>query len=450
MDTATSPITRLINFLTTGIWQLRLAEQPKLKAFWLKLLRIILLSIRCFKEDQCQFKAAALTLYSLLSVVPVVAMAFGIAKGFGMERYLENWLAGMFQGQEEILNWVMDFARSMLETTQGGTVAGIGLAVLFWSVIKVLGNIETALNQIWHIHKARSMGRKFSDYLSLTIIGPILMIASSSAAVFIVTRITHITERFELLGWVTGLVLLGLKFLPFVLIWILFTVIYLLMPNMRIRFTSGLVAGIIAGTLYNLVQWGWFAFQVGVAKYNAIYGSFAALTLVLIWLQVSWMIFLIGAEISFAHQNVDTYELEPDFTRISPDYRKLLCLQITHRIVDNFKSGERPFTAHELSGNLKIPIRLANEILNDLIESEILNQVTRKGSPQAAYQPARDINTLTITSVLDALGRQGNGKLDVRETRALKIMADSLATFKKEMESSLANRALKDISTGKG
>ena len=347
METASSPVARLLTFLNTDIWRLRLSEEPKLKALGLKTLRVFILAVRFFREDLCQFKAAALTLYSLLSIVPVVAMAFGIAKGFGMERFLESWLTEMFQGQEEILNQVVGFANSLLETTKGGTVAGIGLAVLFWSVIKVLGNIETALNQIWRIEKARSLGRKFSDYLSLMLIGPILMIASSSAAVFVATRITQITERFDMLGWVTGLVLFGLKFVPFVLIWILFTVIYLLMPNMRVKFPSGLVAGILAGTIYNLVQWIYIGFQVGVAKYNAIYGSFAALPLFLIWLQVSWMIVLFGAEISFAFQNVDTYELEPDFKKISPDYRHLLSLQITHRVVDNFKSEVPPCTSHE-------------------------------------------------------------------------------------------------------
>jgi len=445
MDTKTSPVTRLLNFLNTEIWRLRLADEPGLKAFFYRMLRILLLSLRCFREDQCQFKAAALTLYSMLSIVPVLAMAFGIAKGFGMERFLESWLTEMFQGQEEILNQVMGFANKLLETTQGGTVAGIGLAVLFWSVMKVLGNIELALNQIWGIETARSLGRKFSDYLSLMLVGPVLMITSNSSAYFLATRITQITEKVEILGWVNHLVLLGLKFLPFVLIWILFTVIYLLMPNMRVKFVSGLVAGVLAGTLFNIVQWLYVASQVGVAKYNAIYGSFAALPLFIIWLQVSWMIVLFGAEISFAHQNVDTYELEPDFKKISPDYRQLLSLQLTHRVVDNFKSGTTPFTSHELSQELKIPIRLAKELLDDLVEGAVLNRVKREDSPQTAYQPARDIDTLTIKDVLDALGGRGTSDLDVRKTRELGIMADALGTFREAMAASAANRALKDI-----
>ena len=445
MDTDATPLSRLIEFLKTGIWRLRLAEMPPFKAFALKQLRIVLLALRCFGEDQCQFKAAALTLFTLLSVVPVVAMAFGIAKGFGMERLLVNWLTDMFQGQEEMLTKVLDFSRTLLQTTRGGTVAGIGLAVLFWSVMKVLGNIETALNQIWGIKTARTWGRKFSDYLSLMLIGPVLMIASSSTVVFIATRITEITERFEILGWVTALILFGLKFLPFVLIWILFTVIYMLMPNMRVRFVSGLVAGILAGTLYNLVQWGYIEFQVGVAKYNAIYGSFAALPLFLIWLQLSWMIVLFGAEISFAHQNVDTYELEPDFSKVSPNYRKLLSLQVAHRSIANFKTGAPPPTAYELSEGLKIPIRLVNELLDDLVAGGVLNRVERPDTPQSGHQPGRDISRLTIQAVLDALGEQGVNELQVQQTPELRTLADALAAFREAMENSPANRALKDI-----
>ena len=438
-------LTRLSGFVATDIWRLRLAEEPAVKAFALKQLRILLLAVRCFREDQCQFKAAALTLYTLLSIVPVVAMAFGIAKGFGMERYLETWLTDMFQGQEEILSQVMNFARSLLETTRGGTVAGIGLAVLFWSVMKVLGNIETALNQIWGIETARTLGRKFSDYLSLMLIGPILMITSSSSAVFLATRITKITEKFEALDWVTHLVLFGLKFVPYVLIWILFTVIYLLLPNMRVKFLSGLAAGILAGTLYNLVQWVYIGFQVGVAKYNAIYGSFAALPLFLIWLQTSWMIVLFGAEISFAHQNVDTYEQEPDFKKISPDYKQLLSLHVAHRVVAGFKAAAVPFTSHELSEALQIPIRLVKEILDDLVEGGILSRVKREDTPQTAYQPARDIDGLTIKAVLDALGERGTSELAVLRTRELQIMADAVGTFKEAMAVSPANRPLKDI-----
>jgi membrane protein len=445
MEPDSSPISRLILFLKSGIWRLRLAEMPGFKAFGLKQLRILLLALRCFREDQCQFKAAALTLYTLLSIVPVVAMAFGIAKGFGMERLLETWLTDMFQGQEEILARVLGFARSLLETTKGGTVAGIGLAVLFWSVMKVLGNIETALNQIWGIETPRTLGRKFSDYLSLMLIGPVLMITSSSTAVFIATRITQITERSEILGWVTSLILFGLKFLPFALIWILFTVTYLLMPNIRVKFSSGLMAGILAGTLFSLVQGLYIGFQVGVAKYNAIYGSFAALPLFLIWLQISWMIVLFGAEISFAHQNVETYELEPDFKAITPDFRRLLSLQVTHRLVANFKIGDPPLTTQELSGSLKIPIRLVREVLDDLAAAGVLNRVQRGDTPQSGYQPARDIESLTIQAVLEALGQRGTGRLEVSQTRELAILADALDTFRETMEASPANRALKDI-----
>jgi len=244
-----------------------------------------------------------------------------------------------FSGQEEVLTTVISFANSLLANTKGGLLAGVGIMVLFWAVIKVLGNIEYSFNDIWGIKEGRTLGRKFSDYLSVMLLCPILMILASSVTVFITTQITLITAKVALLGMFSSIIFFVLKLLPYCLIWVLFTFLYIFMPNTKINFKSGILAGIIAGTLYQLVQWGYIVFQVGAAKYNAIYGSFAALPLFLIWLQLSWLIVLFGAELSFAHQNVDTYEFEPDSLNISDHFKKLLSLQTCHVLVKNFCGG---------------------------------------------------------------------------------------------------------------
>jgi len=390
-------------------------------------------------------RASALTLYSLLGIVPVLAMAFGIAKGFGFERFLQKDLLERFQGQEEVAIRIIDFAHSLLEATKGGVIAGVGMVVLFWAVIRVLRDIENSFNDIWGIEESRSLGRKFSDYLTILVISPILLTMSGSITIFVNTQVAMITAKFEVLGYISGPIFFLLSFLPYCMIWGLFAFIYILVPNTKVRFRSGLIAGIIAGSVYLLVQWGYVHFQVGVAKYNAIYGSFAALPLFLIWLQVSWIIVLIGAEIAFAHQNVDTYEFEPDSKQISLSFRRLLSVMVAHLLTQRFAKGEKPLPAQEISRTLEIPIRLLRQILFELVHSGIVSEIKVTDQNDPAYQPALSIDGLTLVRVIDALDQRGVASLPVAETEASASLSAALETFREMIDQSPANRLLKDI-----
>jgi membrane protein len=439
---------RAINFVTVDIWRIRLEDLPFGKSFLIKQLRIFLLTVRGFDEDKCLTRASSLTFYTLLSIVPVMAMLFGVAKGFGIEKLLKDELTKLvikLPEQKEVLTKVMEYAESLLETTRGGVVGGIGLALLFWSVIKVLSNIEASLNDIWEIKEARSWGRKFSDYLAVMLISPMLILVSSSATVFITSQITQLTEKIMLLGMLSPFIFLSFKLIPYVLVWILFTIIYVLMPNTRVNLKAGLVAGIIAGTIFQVVQWGYISFQIGATRYNAIYGSFAALPLFLMWVQISWWVVLFGAELSFAHQNVGTYEYEPDSKKVSPAFKKVLTLQIAHLLIKNFANGDRPLTDVEIGNQLKIPIRLVHNILYDLVQSRVISETTTREDQRFGYQPARDINTLTIKYVVDAVEQNGSNNIPVARTEEFKALSKALDKFRDEMEASPANRLLKDI-----
>ena len=438
-------IAKIINFIKTDIWRIRLKDLSKPKSFFVKQLRVALLAFRGFDENKCKLRASALTFYSLLSIVPVAAMAFGIAKGFGFEHLLEKQLSERFPGQEEVMAQIINFSRSLLENTKGGVIAGIGIAVLFWTVIKVLGNIERSFNDIWGIKGQRTIGRRFSDYLSIMLICPILIIISSSATVFITTQIRLITTKIELLGAFSPIIFSVLKLLPYCVIWILFTFIYIFMPNSKVNFKSGLLAGVVAGTIYQITQWAYITFQVGASKYNAIYGSFAALPLFLVWLQISWLIVLLGAEISFAHQNVDTYEFEPDCLKVNHSFKRLLSLRIAALAVKNFLEGNRPFTSSQISHQLEIPIRLVRQIVFELTESGILSEANAKEYKEIAYQPARDIDTLTIKYVEDALDRRGGSNIPVKEDKELKQLSEALKSFEHAIEKSSENKLLKNI-----
>jgi len=436
---------RFFAFIQVDIWRIRLADLPFGKSFLIRQLRIIILAIRGYDEDRCLLRASSLTFYTLLSIVPIVAMFFGVAKGFGFERRLQAEIFDRFPGQEEVLSQIISFSNSLLEQTQGGLIAGIGLLVLFWSVLKVLGHIEMALNDIWGIEESRSWGRKFSDYFSIMLISPILVLMSGSVTVFITTQVAQITQKVALLGIFSPLISILLKLIPYVLIWILFTILYIIMPNTKVNFKAGLLGGVVAGTLYQIAQWAYISFQIGAAKYNAIYGSFAALPLFLMWLQISWWIVLFGAELSFANQNVDTYEYEPDSLKVSPGFKRLLALQIAHLLIKKFENGDRPLTDSQISARLEMPIRLVHSVLFDLAESGLASEIKTKSDKEFAYQPARDINKMTIQYVLEALDQKGTADIPVAKTKDYHALSDALQKFGEAMEKSPANKLLKDI-----
>ncbi|MFC1532953.1 YihY/virulence factor BrkB family protein [Thermodesulfobacteriota bacterium] len=436
---------KIIDFLRHDLWKVRLVTLSRRKSFLIRQIRIIVLAFRGFDEDKCSLRASALTFFSLLSVVPAAALAFGIAKGFGMQKRLESELIEKMKGQEEVVNYVITFANSWLEEAKGGLIAGIGVLMLFWLIIKLLGNIEKSFNDIWGVQRSRALGRKLSDYLSILLVAPILLIMSSSITVFITTQITLITQKIDLLGPISPFILFFLRLLPYCVIWLLFSFIYIFMPNTKVHFKSGILGGIIAGTIYGLVQWIYITFQVGISKYSAIYGSFAVLPFFMIWLQVSWLVLLFGAEISFAYQNVDTYEFEPGSERVSPSFKRLLALGIAHVCIKNFNNGDKPWTAGEISHALEIPVRLTNQLLNDLIQCRILSEIVGIDEQDPLYQPARELDTLTINFIIQALDGFGNHDIPIVQSEEVGKISESIKKFASIIENSDSNLLLKDV-----
>lgn len=441
----TGSVAKLIRFLKTDIWRVRSKELPRSKALLITSLRVVLLTIRGVTEDRTMLRGSALTFYSLLSVVPVVAMIFGISKGFGFDKNLERILYENFVGHEQVVTKVVEFAHALLENVKGGLVAGIGLLILFYTIVKILTHIENAFNDIWGIKKGRSLGRKVTDYLSLMLIGPVLFILSSAMTVTITSSARLIVEKVSLLGAISPLIFFTLELLPYCALWVLFTFLYMFIPNTRVNYESGILAGILAGTMYVAFQKFYIIFQIGVAKYNAIYGSFAALPLFFIWLQFSWHIVLFGAEISFAHQNVDTYEFEQDCLNVSYCFKRLLALRIAHLLVHQFSEGKDPWTAHQIAHTLDIPIRLVQQILYDLEESGIFVEIRVNNDKDIAYQPARDPEAMTIQYVIDAMERKGSDDIPVARSEELDKISEALKTFNDQIAISPANKRLKEI-----
>ncbi|MCE5340560.1 MAG: YihY/virulence factor BrkB family protein [Planctomycetaceae bacterium] len=437
-------LTKWLDFIKTDIWRMRQRDLPRKKSFIIGFIRIIALAFRGFSENKCGFRASALTFYTLLSIVPVISLMFAIAKGFGLQEHLKKQLIEKMQNQQEVITKIISFSDAMLAKTSGGIIAGIGVVFLFWTIISVLSNIENSFNDIWGVVKPRTFGRKFGDYLSMMLVCPFLLIISGSLTVAVGSQIQSLMTKIPMLQNLGLAFWLPLKILPYVTIWILLTFIFVLMPNTKVKFSSAIIAGIVAGTLFQFTQWIYVNFQIGVAKYNAIYGSFAAIPLFLIWLQTSWLIVLFGAEVSFAHQNVETYEYEPDCMSASKAFKTLIAILIAQRVVKRFCNEEKPADAPMFSHELDIPIRLVRQVLYQLTESGVLSEV-KNTFKEFAYQPATDVDKMTIKFVIDRLDNRGTANVPVLMTKELEKLTQSLRQFGTIIEKSEANILLKNL-----
>jgi membrane protein len=433
----------VIGFVKEELWLLHEQKLSPFKAAIIKSLKITLLSAQGFTRDLCPLRASALTLYSLLSIVPVIAMLFGVAKGFSFEKILEQRLIEQVPDQEITVLQLISFAQNLLESTKGGVVAGTGIVILFWTITNVIGNIEESFNHIWKIDKGRSISRKFSDYLSLMLLAPIILIVSSSITVFLKVKITWLITIIQLPEFGTRLVISALSLSPLVLMITLFAFTFIFMPNHKISYRAGIIAGVVTGLVFHLLQWAYLSLQIGVSSYNAIYGSFAALPLFVVWLQTGWMIVLFGCEVAFFLQNYEIYRNNNRFSDLSFSLKKVIALQITHLIIKNFMQLNNPLTAAEIATRLVIPIAFIQPVLSKLMASHLIVEFKNQDEDDEVYQPAIDINILTIAYVINALEQCGqNHLLDINQEP---LFMDAVNNFRALMEASEQNCLLKDI-----
>jgi membrane protein len=419
----------------------RTTEPGDFPPWWRRAIRILYDASRGFIEDDCYSKASALTFYSLLSIVPVLAVLFGIAKGFGFDKALELEIGERFAEQRELIDKLIQFAYSWLQNVQGGVIAGIGTIVLLWSVLGLLSNIENTLNAIWKTPISRPYSRKISDYLATTVICPIFLVASSSITVFINTQITQSARNNILIEAVSPLLLFILKLFPFFLSWVLFTFIYLFMPNTKVYLRSALIAGILGGTAFQIWQWIYIRFQIGAASYGAIYGSFAALPLFLIWLQISWLILLAGAEIAFEIEN----DLFIPNRQIVPLSSQAAALLITYRCIEAFVHGNPPQTDRSLAHELGISLNHLHHLLEALQKEHILSAVSFRNKT-IGYQPSRAIESITFTNVCYAIDKSNELLASVKDSPTLQKIQNYLDHKKKTLENSKENIPIYNMS----
>lgn len=435
-------ITTLLKFLKEEIWHVRITTLPLWKATVFRCLRIIILTSQGFSKNQIQQGASALTYYSLMAVVPVIALLIGIARGFLFEKTLETWLTHHFIEQRAIISQIFRFANASLEQAKGGIIAGAGIVILAWATVNILMNIELVLNKIWEVSKTRSLAKRFTDYLSMAFIAPIIVFLASGITGYLSAILTTMSHE-HILSTIAPFLLWIFSLASFLLIVLLFTFLYIFMPNTRVRFLPALIAGIITGAIYQFFQWLYFYFQIGVASYNAIYGTFAALPLFLIWIHLSWVVILIGAKICYAIQNVDAFEYIAEDEELSHKIRTICALRIAHFCIRKFARDQPPPSAIEISNELEIPHPLTSQILNQLLAARVLSESKREDQEET-YQPARNVESLTIKRVLDMIDEVG-AKIPLPASQELTLILRSLEHFSQAIEKSNGNILLKDF-----
>ncbi|WP_300896708.1 YihY/virulence factor BrkB family protein [uncultured Alistipes sp.] len=362
--------------------------------------RLLFYTARGLVEHGTLVRSAALTFYTLMSIVPVAAVIFAVVKGFGLTETLLDNLYGIFPQHPEVIEYLIGFAERALARTQGGVVAVVALVTLFWAVIRAFASIESAFNNIWEVKTARSLTRQYSTYITIVVVVPLLWAATRALGLYVDAQLGLGSSAWS---FVVS------KCAVLVMTWLIFAVLYTAIPNTKVRFRSALTAGVVAGTLFMLFQWGYVYLQRWMTSYNAIYGSFAALPLFLIWMQTSWQILLFGGELSFAYQNIARFAVERESLRISYDRRRRAMLAVMVVAARRFCAAQGSTGPEEIRGQLGLPTRLVNDLLYELAKAGMLAPVASEDAEhEVRFVPARDLTSLTLCDVIDAVETQGD------------------------------------------
>lgn len=388
-------------------------QSSGLKGWFFSILRLIY-SIACnFSSHQAPLRAAALTFTTVLSLVPFLAIAFSVLKGLGAQNALEPILQQIAGDSEETISRLIAYVNN----TNMKSVGAIGLVMLIVTVISLMGSIEEAFNAVWGVRETRSLQRRFSDYLSVVIVGPILLIAATS--------MTSSLQSQWLLQWLIHNTYLGeailmlFRLLPYLSVWVAMVFLYLFIPNTRVRFSSAVTGGVIAGTAWQMAQWGYFHFQVGVANYNAIYGTLAALPVFLVWIYTSWLIVLFGLEIVFAHQHWNHGYSGGSTFRLTPTAHDELAVALLVQVNLCFQEGRVPPTTQLMADELNVPLIPLETVFDEMQQLGYL--VTTSGS-ESGWLPTRDPSEVLVSDVLGAL----RGVSDRQVTSPALLLAEDI------------------------
>ncbi len=433
-------VERIKSFLLRDMWEIDTSDISRFRQMLLRPTRVATLATHGFISDRCLLRASALTYSTLLSIVPLLALMVSVLKGFGVQNALEPIILDRLAlGTEEIVTQIIGY----INNTNMARLGALGLATLMLAVLALLSNIEKSFNHIWGVSETRPLMRRFADYFSVVTIGPIFIIAAISMTSTL--QSTALINRLEGMSYVGQVVIFLFSTLPYVSMWITFTALYIFMPNCKVNYRAALVGGVFGGTLWQLAQWGYVHFQVGVGRYNAIYGTMAALPIFMVWLYLSWLIVLLGLEVTYAWQNQRTALSDIRGEEVSFSSRELVALTILLVISEAFYRGEKSWDSEKICSELDLPPRLGKSILDQLVELGYLSEVRDGEDQKFAYQPGRAPETLTVHGVIQGLKSDGLSCSRLRRSAESEVIGELEQKIEAAGRQTLGELTLRDL-----
>lgn len=403
-------IQKIIHFVQVGIWHVKREDVKPWLYFIYGIVKKLLLAVERSTTKRMVNSASALTYSTLLAIVPIMAVVFAVARGFGYNKYIEDWFREALASQPQAAEIIIGFVNSYLVHTKSGIFLGVGLVFMLWTVIMLINNIEQTFNYIWQVKKPRSLFRTITDYMAMFLLVPIIIVITSGFSIFIATVSDNI-EGYVLLAPVMRFFI---ALLPYLFMSAVFVALYVFMPNTKVKFSCAIVPGILAGVAMQIVQLFYIHSQIWVSSYNAIYGSFAALPLFMLWVQISWTICLFGAELCYTSQNLEDYAFRAQTEDISHRYRLMLCVILASKVCKRFEQGGKPYTALDLKLETGIPVRIVNDLLYELMRVHVIIEVNgdEKGE-EGCFQPAEPTSRLSVGLLIDRLESQGKWTMEL-------------------------------------
>jgi len=421
------------------LWEQNPADLSLLQRILLRQVQTVALVIRDFGMNQCFLRAAALTYYTMLSLVPLLALTFALLKAFGVQNLLQPMIleklnVGDGQAAEVILGYI--------NNTQVTQLGAIGLVFLIIAVVSLLTNVEKTFNHIWGVKDVRPLLRRFADYLSVILVGPLLIISAISMTSTLASN--SLVQKLIEMEMVGNLILLLFKITPFFFMWLAFTGLYVFMSNIKVEWRAAFVGGVVGGTLWQIAQVGYVHFQVGVGRYNAIYGTMAALPIFMVWLYLSWVIVLFGLGVCYAKQNLRTSGRDLRGSEVSRNSFEQVALALLVTLADRFAKGESALSNEQLAKYLFIPPRLCRSIINLLLKIGFVSELCTL-SGRCQYQLGRSAEDLSLSEILKKMGDFGEEALYLQPHPQTLIALETCRRVEDLVADSLDGTTLKDL-----
>ncbi len=383
---------------------------------WQRVLRQCILCIQYtlkgFSGNNLMLRASALTFTTVLSIVPFLAVAFSVLKGMDFQNTdtIRELLLSVSAGREQVVDAIIGY----IDNTNVKTLGAVGTAFLFLTVISLLSNIESTFNSIWHAPQGRSIFQKVTNYISICLVVPVLLVTAISFTASL--QSSSVVQGILSYSAISYVYLALIKLVPHVSVWIAMLLLYSFMPNTRVKPLPALGGAIIAGTCWLFAQWLYMRFQIGAGKYNAIYGSFAQFPLFLIWMQLSWTIILLGAQLSFVFQHRNSLDRENRYSVVSQAERMRVSLAVLLEMAASFMAGRTPASLEEISSKTRLPSILVRNVLSALRTGNLVAPLAdeeKQDSDEEKFTLIRSPESIRLSVVLGSLANDNAAGIDL-------------------------------------